>query len=97
MEATNNKIYYNVGKNLSQKTSNREELKKLSREVSNYLMYAATDEKAKINLFTTIMEFLALRSISIPNGFVEGIMQTDERELTLNVGLFIEGLSSVKI
>ncbi|WP_255646311.1 hypothetical protein [Clostridioides sp. ZZV15-6597] len=43
------------------------------------------------------MDFLALRRISIPNGFVEGIMQTDERELTLNIGLFIEGLSFRKI
>ncbi|WP_255646310.1 hypothetical protein [Clostridioides sp. ZZV15-6597] len=40
MKTTNNKIYYDVGKNLSERTDNIQELKKLSREVSNYLMYA---------------------------------------------------------
>lgn len=94
--ALNNKIYYNVGKKLSEKIVSIQEFNKLRRDVSNYLMYAAKDEKMKVKLFITIMDFLALRRISIPSGFVEGIMQTDERELTLNVGLFIEGLSSVK-
>ncbi|MDS6286027.1 hypothetical protein REK99_020180, partial [Clostridioides difficile] len=71
------------------------ELNKFSQEVVNFLRYAGFDKNMKIKLFQTIIEVVARKKVSLPSGseFTEGILQSDEAEMTMNVGFIIEGLS----
>ncbi|HBF0857102.1 TPA: hypothetical protein KNP56_003931, partial [Clostridioides difficile] len=48
-----------------------------------------------IKLFQTIIEVVARKKVSLPNDskFTQGILQSDEAEMTTNVGFIIEGLS----
>ncbi|VIF29716.1 Uncharacterised protein [Clostridioides difficile] len=88
------KVYLSVGKELSKKMT-KSELSKFSQEVANYLRYAGLDKNMKIKLFQTIIEMIARKKVSLPNDseFTQGILQSDEAEMTMNVGFIIEGLS----
>ncbi|EII6832987.1 TPA: hypothetical protein KPG21_002160 [Clostridioides difficile] len=88
------KVYSNIGKELSKKMT-KSELAKFSQEVANYLRYAGLDKNMKIKLFQTIIEVVARKKVSLPSNseFTEGILQSDEAEMTMNVGFIIEGLS----
>ncbi|HBG8737526.1 TPA: hypothetical protein KRI71_003676, partial [Clostridioides difficile] len=46
-------------------------------------------------LFQTIIEAVVRKKVSLPSDseFTEGILQSDEAEMTMNVGFLIEGLS----
>ncbi|VIH96457.1 Uncharacterised protein [Clostridioides difficile] len=73
----------------------KSELNKFSQEVVNFLRYAGFDKDMKIKLFQTIIEAVARKKVSLPSDseFTEGILQSDEAEMTMNVGFLIEGLS----
>lgn len=88
------KIYLSIGKELSKKMT-KSELNKFSQEVANYLQYAGLDKNMKIKLFQTILEMVARKKITLSSDseFTEGILQSDEAEMTTNVGFIIEGLS----
>lgn len=88
------KVYLQAGKELSKKMT-KSELTKFSQEVANYLQYAALDKNMKIKLFQTIIEMIARKKVSLPSDseFTQGILQSDEAEMTTNVGFVIEGLS----
>ncbi|HBG0458439.1 TPA: hypothetical protein KPE24_000228 [Clostridioides difficile] len=88
------KVYLSVGKELSKKMT-KSELSKFSQEVVNFLRYAGFDKDMKIKLFQTIIEAVARKKVSLPSDseFTEGILQSDEAEMTMNVGFLIEGLS----
>ncbi|EOE7167593.1 hypothetical protein KWL52_006770 [Clostridioides difficile] len=88
------KVYLNIGKELSKKMT-KSELTKFSQEIANYLQYAGLDKNMKIKLFQTIIEVVARKKVSLPSDseFTEGILQSDEAEMTMNVGFIIEGLS----
>ncbi|HBF3279873.1 hypothetical protein ABRV75_12295 [Clostridioides difficile] len=88
------KVYLRIGKELSEKMT-KSELTKFSQEVANYLQYAGLDKNMKIKLFQTILEMVARKKVSLPSDseFTEGILQSDEVEMTTNVGFIIEGLS----
>ncbi|MDN9632415.1 hypothetical protein KLL70_09950 [Clostridioides difficile] len=88
------KVYLRIGKELSEKMT-KSELTKFSQEVANYLQYAGLDKNMKIKLFQTIIEAVARKKVSLPSDseFTEGILQSDEAEMTTNVGFIIEGLS----
>ncbi|HBF5749807.1 TPA: hypothetical protein KOR48_003837, partial [Clostridioides difficile] len=64
-------------------------------EVVNFLRYAGVDKDMKIKLFQTIIEAVVRKKVSLPSDseFTEGILQSDEAEMTMNVGFLIEGLS----
>ncbi|EQE71128.1 hypothetical protein QCK_4289 [Clostridioides difficile CD45] len=49
----------------------------------------------KIKLFQTIIEAIARKRVTLPadNEFTQGIMLSNELEMTTNVGFIIEGLS----
>ncbi|HBF7929019.1 TPA: hypothetical protein KOY26_001486 [Clostridioides difficile] len=88
------KVYLTIGKELSKKMT-KSELTKFSQEVANYLQYAGLDKNMKIKLFQTIIEVVARKKVSLPSDseFTEGILQSDEAEMAMNVGFIIEGLS----
>ncbi|VIB24590.1 Uncharacterised protein [Clostridioides difficile] len=73
----------------------KSELNKFSQEVVNFLRYAGVDKDMKIKLFQTIIEAVVRKKVSLPSDseFTEGILQSDEAEMTMNVGFLIEGLS----
>ncbi|MDU8805011.1 hypothetical protein RYE61_05870 [Clostridioides difficile] len=83
-----------IGKELSEKMT-KSELTKFSQEVANYLQYAGLDKNMKIKLFQTIIEAVARKKVSLPAGseFTQGIMLSNELEMTTNVGFIVEGLS----
>ncbi|EGT3846740.1 TPA: hypothetical protein KO142_000934 [Clostridioides difficile] len=87
-------VYLRIGKELSEKMT-KSELTKFSQEVANYLQYAGLDKNMKIKLFQTIIEVVARKKVSLPSDseFTEGILQSDEAEMAMNVGFIIEGLS----
>lgn len=87
-------VYLRIGKELSEKMT-KSELTKFSQEIANYLQYAGLDKNMKIKLFQTIIEVVARKKVSLPSDseFTEGILQSDEAEMTTNVGFIIEGLS----
>ncbi|HBF4545726.1 hypothetical protein O0E53_13400 [Clostridioides difficile] len=87
-------VYLRIGKELSEKMT-KSELTKFSQEVANYLQYAGLDKNMKIKLFQTIIEVVARKKVSLPSDseFTEGILQSDEVEMTTNVGFIIQGLS----
>lgn len=87
-------VYLQIGKELSEKMT-KSELNKFSQEVTNYLRFAGHDNDMKIKLFQTIIEAVARKKVSLPSDseFTEGILQSDEVEMTTNVGFIIEGLS----
>ncbi|ALP03632.1 hypothetical protein LWF04_14340 [Clostridioides difficile] len=87
-------VYLQIGKELSGKMT-KSELNKFSQEVVNFLRYAGFDKDMKIKLFQTIIEAVARKKVSLPSDseFTEGILQSDEAEMTMNVGFLIEGLS----
>ncbi|HEL3028005.1 Uncharacterised protein [Clostridioides difficile] len=88
------KVYLSIGKELSKKMT-KSELNKFSQEVVNFLRYAGVDKDMKIKLFQTIIEAVVRKKVSLPSDseFTEGILQSDEAEMTMNVGFLIEGLS----
>ncbi|HBG1007097.1 hypothetical protein KWU03_09430 [Clostridioides difficile] len=87
-------VYLRIGKELSEKMT-KSELNKFSQEVVNFLRYAGVDKNMKIKLFQTIIEAVARKKVSLPDDsrFTQGILQSDEVEMTTNVGFIIEGLS----
>ncbi|VIN84014.1 Uncharacterised protein [Clostridioides difficile] len=87
-------VYLQIGKELSEKMT-KSELNKFSQEVVNFLRYAGVDKDMKIKLFQTIIEVVVRKKVSLPSDseFTEGILQSDEAEMTMNVGFLIEGLS----
>ncbi|HDZ5451400.1 TPA: hypothetical protein RTK55_001698 [Clostridioides difficile] len=87
-------VYLRIGKELSEKMT-KSELNKFSQEVVNFLRYAGFDKNMKIKLFQTIIEAVARKKVSLPDDsrFTQGILQSDEVEMTTNVGFIIEGLS----
>ncbi|HBG1708745.1 hypothetical protein NAV36_17705 [Clostridioides difficile] len=87
-------VYLQIGKELSGKMT-KSELNKFSQEVVIFLRYAGFDKDMKIKLFQTIIEAVARKKVSLPSDseFTEGILQSDEAEMTMNVGFLIEGLS----
>ncbi|EGT5415012.1 hypothetical protein CUA95_18275 [Clostridioides difficile] len=87
-------VYLQIGKELSEKMT-KSELNKFSQEVVNFLRYAGVDKDMKIKLFQTILEMVARKKITLSSDseFTEGILQSDEAEMTMNVGFIIEGLS----
>ncbi|HBF2809181.1 TPA: hypothetical protein KN238_003883 [Clostridioides difficile] len=87
-------VYLRIGKELSEKMT-KSELTKFSQEIANYLQYAGLDKNMKIKLFQTIIEVVARKKVSLPSDseFTQGILQSDEAEMTTNVGFIIEGLS----
>ncbi|CDS90393.1 TPA: hypothetical protein ACHTFF_003721 [Clostridioides difficile] len=87
-------VYLQIGKELSGKMT-KSELNKFSQEVVNFLRYAGVDKDMKIKLFQTIIEAVVRKKVSLPSDseFTEGILQSDEAEMTMNVGFLIEGLS----
>ncbi|NJA29711.1 hypothetical protein GSQ33_07300 [Clostridioides difficile] len=87
-------VYLRIGKELSEKMT-KSELTKFSQEVANYLQYAGLDKNMKIKLFQTIIEVVARKKVSLPSDseFTQGILQSDEAKMVMNVGFIIEGLS----
>ena len=87
-------VYLQIGKELSEKMT-KSELNKFSQEVTNYLRFAGHDNDMKIKLFQTIIEAIARKRLTLPadNEFTQGIMLSNELEMTTNVGFIIEGLS----
>lgn len=87
-------VYLQIGKELSEKMT-KSELNKFSQEVTNYLRFAALDNDMKIKLFQTIIEAVARKRVTLPadNEFTQGIMLSNELEMTTNVGFIIQGLS----
>ncbi|ALY06972.1 hypothetical protein KWY15_18605 [Clostridioides difficile] len=87
-------VYLQIGKELSEKMT-KSELNKFSQEVTNYLRFAGHDNDMKIKLFQTIIEAIARKRVTLPadNEFTQGIMLSNELEMTTNVGFIIEGLS----
>ncbi|MCW0800365.1 hypothetical protein OKS19_19915 [Clostridioides difficile] len=87
-------VYLQIGKELSGKMT-KSELNKFSQEVTNYLRFAEHDNDMKIKLFQTIIEAIARKRVTLPadNEFTQGIMLSNELEMTTNVGFIIEGLS----
>ncbi|HBF7094614.1 TPA: hypothetical protein KOU56_003702 [Clostridioides difficile] len=87
-------VYLQIGKELSEKMT-KSELNKFSQEVTNYLRFAGHDNDMKIKLFQTIIEAVARKKVTLPadNEFTQGIMLSNELEMTTNVGFIIEGLS----
>ncbi|WP_219710397.1 hypothetical protein, partial [Clostridioides difficile] len=79
--------YLQIGKELSEKMT-KSELNKFSQEVTNYLRYAGHDNDMKIKLFQTIIEAIARKRETLPadNEFTQGIMLSNEIEMTTNVG-----------
>ncbi|HFL3096398.1 TPA: hypothetical protein ACG3JY_003541 [Clostridioides difficile] len=87
-------VYLQIGKELSEKMT-KSELNKFSQEVTNYLQFAGHDNDMKIKLFQTIIEAVARKRVTLPadNEFTQGIMLSNELEMTTNVGFIIQGLS----
>ncbi|WP_461197358.1 hypothetical protein [Clostridioides difficile] len=87
-------VYLQIGKELSEKMT-KSELNKFSQEVTNYLRFAGHDNDMKIKLFQTIIEAVARKRVTLPadNEFTQGIMLSNELEMTTNVGFIIQGLS----
>ena len=87
-------VYLQIGKELSEKMT-KSELNKFSQEVTNYLRFAGHDNDMKIKLFQTIIEAIDRKRVTLPadNEFTQGIMLSNELEMTTNVGFIIEGLS----
>ncbi|HFG9610979.1 TPA: hypothetical protein ACGI4Q_002349 [Clostridioides difficile] len=87
-------VYLQIGKELSEKMT-KSELNKFSQEVTNYLRFAGHDNDMKIKLFQTIIEAIARKRVTLPadNEFTQGIMLSNELEMTTNVGFIIQGLS----
>ena len=87
-------VYLQIGKELSEKMT-KSELNKFSQEVTNYLRFAVHDNDMKIKLFQTIIEAVARKRVTLPadNEFTQGIMLSNELEMTTNVGFIIQGLS----
>ncbi|HBH3067190.1 TPA: hypothetical protein KSG51_003885 [Clostridioides difficile] len=87
-------VYLQIGKELSEKMT-KSELNKFSQEVTNYLQFARHDNDMKIKLFQTIIEAVARKRVTLPadNEFTQGIMLSNELEMTTNVGFIIQGLS----
>ncbi|HBE9408322.1 TPA: hypothetical protein SOK69_003580 [Clostridioides difficile] len=87
-------VYLQIGKELSEKMT-KSELNKFSQEVTNYLRFAGLDSDMKIKLFQTIIEAVARKKVSLPDDseFTQGIMLSNELEMTTNVGFIIQGLS----
>ncbi|MDV9723694.1 hypothetical protein RHG08_20615 [Clostridioides difficile] len=87
-------VYLQIGKELSEKMT-KSELNRFSQEVTNYLRFAGLDSDMKIKLFQTIIEAVARKKVTLPanNEFTQGIMLSNELEMTTNVGFIIQGLS----
>ncbi|HBH3109899.1 TPA: hypothetical protein KSG64_003447 [Clostridioides difficile] len=87
-------VYLQIGKELSEKMT-KSELNRFSQEVTNYLRFAGLDSDMKIKLFQTIIEAVARKKVTLPDDseFTQGIMLSNELEMTTNVGFIIQGLS----
>ncbi|MDW0092755.1 hypothetical protein RHK27_20500 [Clostridioides difficile] len=87
-------VYLQIGKELSEKMT-KSELNRFSQEVTNYLRFAGLDSDMKIKLFQAIIEAVARKKVTLPadNEFTQGIMLSNELEMTTNVGFIIQGLS----
>ncbi|EGT4908101.1 hypothetical protein DAF77_14055 [Clostridioides difficile] len=87
-------VYLQIGKDLSEKMT-KSELNRFSQEVTNYLRFAGLDSDMKIKLFQTIIEAVARKKVTLPDDseFTQGIMLSNELEMTTNVGFIIQGLS----
>lgn len=81
-----NYVYSQVGRNLSNKM---DENKKKNFVFKIVQLLKSNDKKS---LFQTIMHTLASYGVAIGDGFVEGILMSNELELNTNVGLFIQEL-----